>query len=160
MIIFSILILLINEHGEYFHHMRWSSFFFFKHMKFLSYKSFTFLVRVFPNLLCYYFRLLWSVLLPSFFFSPFTARQLIAWVNFVSSHLFTSYKSSLVEFLESLISLIYTTMSTTNNQTLISSYTICIRLISFSCHISLAETSSTTLKRIWTKWAAISSSWF
>jgi hypothetical protein len=52
--------------------------------------------------------------------------------------------SSLVEFLGSLI---YTIISSANRDTLTSSFSICIPLISFSCLTSLAITSSTRLNR-------------
>jgi hypothetical protein len=45
MIIFNILFLPIHEHGSSFH-LLWFSIIFFRDLKFLSYRSFTYLVRV------------------------------------------------------------------------------------------------------------------
>jgi hypothetical protein len=58
--------------------------------------------------------------------------------------LFISWRSSLVEFLGSLM---YTLLSSANSYTFISSLPICIPLISFCCLIVLANISSTILNR-------------
>ena len=49
MAIFTMLILLIHEHGRSFHHLISSSFSFLKDLKFLSYRYFPCLVRVIPR---------------------------------------------------------------------------------------------------------------
>jgi hypothetical protein len=59
-----------------------------------------------------------------------------------SLKLFIMFRSSLVEFLGSLI---YTIISSAISDILTSSFPICIPLISFSCQIALARTSSTML---------------
>jgi hypothetical protein len=46
MAVFTILILVMHEHGRFFHLLRSSSISFFRNLKFLSYRSFTCLVRV------------------------------------------------------------------------------------------------------------------
>jgi hypothetical protein len=58
--------------------------------------------------------------------------------------LFIRFRSSLVEFLKSLI---YTIISFTNSDILTSSFPICIPLISFCGLIALARTSRTMLNR-------------
>jgi hypothetical protein len=58
--------------------------------------------------------------------------------------LLISWTNSLVEFLGSLM---YTTTSSANSDTFISSLPICIPLISFCCFIALADTSSNILNR-------------
>ena len=55
-----------------------------------------------------------------------------------------SYKSSLVEFLGSHM---YTNISSTNSESLMSSFPICVPLISFCCLIAVVRTSSTILHR-------------
>lgn len=57
---------------------------------------------------------------------------------------FICCRDSLVEFLGSLL---YTIISSANSDTLISSFSICIPLISFSCLTALTRTSSSILKR-------------
>jgi hypothetical protein len=57
---------------------------------------------------------------------------------------FISCKSSLVEFLGSLL---YTILLSASNETLTSSFPICIPLSSFHCLIAVARTSSTILNR-------------
>jgi hypothetical protein len=49
MAIYTMLILPIHEHGRFFHLLRSSSISFFRDLKFLSYRSFTCLVRVTPK---------------------------------------------------------------------------------------------------------------
>ena len=69
------------------------------------------------------------------------------WVNLVSSHLtkgFISYRSLMVGFLGLLM---YTIISSANNETLTSSFPICIPVISLSCPVVLTRTSSTILNK-------------
>lgn len=61
------LALLIHDHGRFFHLLMSSFNFFSKDLKFLSYKTFTFLVWVTPRYFTW-FGTLWSVLLVWFFF--------------------------------------------------------------------------------------------
>jgi hypothetical protein len=49
MLIFTMLILPIHEHGRFFYHLLSASVSFFRDLKFLSYISFTALVRVIPS---------------------------------------------------------------------------------------------------------------
>ena len=59
--------------------------------------------------------------------------------------MFIIYRSSLVEFLESIV---YTIISSTISNSL-TSFLICILLICFSCLITLAGDSRTILKTYW-----------
>ena len=63
---------------------------------------------------------------------------------FSAATLTIAFRSSLVEFLGSLI---YTILSSANSDIFTSSFLICIPLISFCCGIALARTSSTILNR-------------
>jgi hypothetical protein len=90
MAIFTILILPIHEHGRSFHLLRSSLISFFRNLTFLSYRSFTCLVRVTPIyfiLICDYCE---RCCFPNFFLSLFMLwvdeGHWFVWINFVSSH--------------------------------------------------------------------------
>jgi hypothetical protein len=145
-----ILILQIHEHGKSFHLLR-SSISFFRDLKFLSYQSFTFLVRVIPS----YFILFVTIekgMVSLISFSPclsFVYRKAIDWFELIlypatTLKLFIRFRSSLVGFLGLLI---YTIISSANSDIMTSSFPICIPLMSFCCQIALARTSSTILNR-------------
>ncbi|EDK98251.1 mCG146853 [Mus musculus] len=153
MAIFSILILLIceHEHERSFHLLRSSSISFFRDLKFLSYRSFTCLVRVTPR----YFTLFVTIV------------KGVVSLTSLSAHLFFVYKKG-TDLLELILypatllklfimckeffgrisgSLMYTIISSANCDTLISSFPICISLTSFCCLIALARTLSTILNK-------------
>jgi hypothetical protein len=128
---FTMLILLI--HGRSFHLLRSSLISFFRDFKFLSYRYFTWLVRIIPRHFilfvaiyyegCYFF---------IFFLIPFILRRkaLSKLILYPTTLLkfFIRCRCSLVELLGLLI---YTIISSANSDTLISSFLICISLTSF-----------------------------
>ena len=125
---------------------------FFRDLKFLSYRSFTCVVRVTPR----YFILLFmnnvkSVnylisFLACLSFEYRKATDLFELVLYLATlmKLFISYRSSLVEFLWSLK---YSIISSLNSDILTSSFPICIPLTSFCFLSALARSSSTILNR-------------
>jgi hypothetical protein len=149
--IFTILILLIHKHGRAFHLLRPSSISFFRDLKFLSYRSFTCLVRVTPR---YFILFVTTVkgLISLISFSELSsleyrkATDLFELILYLSTllKLFIKCGSSLVEFLGSPN---YIIISSENSDILTSSFPICIPLTSFCCLITLATTSSTILNR-------------
>ena len=76
----------------------------------------------------------------------FVYRRVTDFLELISTLLkvFISCRSSLVEFLGSLM---YTIISSANNESLTSSFPIRIPLIPLCCRIAIARTSSTILKR-------------
>ena len=145
------MILPIHEHGRSFHLLRSSLISFFRDLKFLSYTSFTSSSSLESNQgILYYLWLLWGCCLPSFFLSLFfLCVEKGHWFELIlypatSLKLFIRFRSSLVEFLGSLI---YTIISSAKNDSFTSSFPICIPLFSFCCLIVLDRTSSTILNR-------------
>jgi hypothetical protein len=145
------LILSIHEHGRSFHLLRSSLLSFFRALKFLSYRSFTSLVSVTPR----YFILFVTIekgVVSLISFSAcltFVYRKAIGLFELIlyqatSLKLFIRLRSSLVEFLWSLI---YTIISSAKSNILTSSFPICIPLISFCCRSVLAGNSSTMVNR-------------
>jgi hypothetical protein len=109
MAIFTILILPIHKHGRSFHLLRSSSISFFRHQKFLSYRSFTCLVRITPRYFTLFVTIVNSVVsLISFSaclsFEYRKATDLIQLILFPATllNLFISCRSFPVEFLGSL----------------------------------------------------------
>ena len=142
--IFTMLILPIHEHERSFHLLRSSLISFFRDLKFLSYRSFTSLVRVTPR----YFILFVTIekgvvsLISLSAYLSFVQRKAIDLFELIlypatSLKLFIRLRSSLVEFLGSLI---YTIISSAKSDILTSSFPICIPLISFCCRIALVYT--------------------
>jgi hypothetical protein len=124
--IFTILILPVQKHGRSFHLLRSSSISFVTNLKFLSYRSFTCLVRVTPR----YFILFVTIVKGVFSLIPFSAclsfeykttTDLFELILYQASllKLFISYRSSLVEALGSLK---YTIISSANSGILTSSF--------------------------------------
>jgi hypothetical protein len=150
MTIFTILILPIHEHGRSFHILRSSLISFFRDLKFLSYRSFTCLVRVTPRYFILFVTIVKGTSLISFpVCLSFVQRKATDWfelILYLSNllKLFIGFRSSLVEFL---VSLKYSIISPANSDILTSSFVICIPLTSFCCLIALARTSSTILNR-------------
>jgi hypothetical protein len=141
---FTMLILPIQEHGRSFHLLRSFSIAFFRD---LSYRSFTCLVRVTPRyVICDYCESVVSLFSFSAHFIICIKEvyyfELILYPDTLLK-LFIS-RCSLVDFLGSLM---YTIISSTNSDTLTSSFPICIPLISFCCLIALARMLNTTLNR-------------
>jgi hypothetical protein len=151
MAIFTILILPVQERGRPFLLLRSSSIYFFRDLKFLSYRSFTCLFRVTPRY-CILFLTIVKDVISLVFFSvslsfeyrePTDLFELILYPATLLK-LLTSCRCSLVEFLGSLQ---YTIISSANSDYLISSFPIFIPLSSFCCLIALCRTSSTILNR-------------
>lgn len=144
------LILPIHEHGKSFHFVK-SSISFFNDLKFLSYRSFTCLVRVTPRyfILCVTIIMNIVSLISTLFHLSFILRKATDGVYLILHPVtllkeFISCSNSLVEFLWSFM---YTIVSTANSESLNSSFSICVPLISFCCLIALAITSSTILNK-------------
>ena len=149
--IFTMLILPIHEHGRSFHLLRSSLISFFKDLKFLSYRYFTSSVRVTPRYFILFATIVKGVVsLISFsaylFFVQRKATDLIELILYsaIAPKLFIRFRSSLVEFLGSLI---YIIISSVKRDIMTSSFPVCIPLISFCCLIALARTSRTILNR-------------
>jgi hypothetical protein len=151
MVNFSILILLAQEHVQSFH-LLISSISFFKALKFMSYRSFTDLVKAtlrYFYIICGYCELFWF---PNFFSIPFIiciekgywymCRDVLILYPATLLKMFISRMSSLVEFLGSLV---YFTISPVNRDTLTSSFPICIPLILSSC----LNAQSKNLSTVW-----------
>jgi hypothetical protein len=147
----TILLLTIHEHERYFHLLRSSLSSFFRDFKFLSYRSFTCLIRVTQR----YFILFVTIVKVSFsyfFFSDSLSFEYekVTYLFELILHLatllnlFIICRSSLVEFLELLK---YTIISSANGDILTSSFPIWIPLTSFCCLIALVRTLSTILNR-------------
>ena len=155
MAIFTMLILSIHEHGRYFHLLRSSSISFFRDLKFLSHRSFTSLVRVTPKYFMLLVTILKGVSLISFSaYLSFVQRKATALIVFILYpatflKLFIRFRSSLVEFLGSLID---TIISSAKNDILTLSFPICIPLIFF-----VVELLWLGLQQLWRKYAALSS---
>ena len=142
MVIFTILILPNHEHERSFHILRSSSISFLRHLKFLSHRSFTCLIKVTPT----YFLLFGTIVRGVISLFSFTAClsfewrkatdlfELILYSNTLLK-LFISLSSSQVELLGSLK---YTMISSANSDILISSLQICIPLTSFHCLIAVS----------------------
>ena len=150
--IFTILILPIHEHGRSFHLLRSSPISFFRDLKFLSYRSFTCLVRVTPrHIICGYYE---GCCLPNFFLSPFIRRAIdlfeLIFYSAILLKVFISCKSSLAEFwgvcvyicMRVCVCVCVYYHSSANRNTLTSSFPICIPLISYCCLIALTRTPS------------------
>ena len=142
------LILPIQEQVRSFHFLVSSSISFFQTLKFLSNRSFTSLVKVTPR----YFMLFVTIvkgdlslisLSVSLFLVYRRATDFLELILYPATLLkvFISYRSSLVEFLGSLM---YTIISSANNESLISSFPIRIPYI----------------EEVWREWTALSCSWF
>jgi hypothetical protein len=151
MAIITILILPIHEHGRSFLFLRFSLVSFFRDLKFLSYTSFTCLVRVTPSYVILFVAIVKDVIsLISFSaclsFEQKKGTDLFEIILHPATLLkfFISFMSSLVEFLGSLK---YMIISSAHSGILTSSFPICITLTSFSCLFALARTSSTMLNR-------------
>jgi hypothetical protein len=151
MAIFTILILTIHEHGGSFHLLKSSLISFFRDLKFLSYRSFTCLVRLILRYFILFVTIVKGVVsLISFSaclsFVYRKATDLFELILYPASSLklFIRLRRSLVEFLGSLM---YTIISSANTDILTSSFPIYILLISFCCLIALTRTSSTILNR-------------
>jgi hypothetical protein len=105
----------------------------------------------------YYLGLLWRVLfLYLLCQSVYPLSRRFVWVNLISSH-FAEVLYQVYVFSGGIWGLLkYTTISSTNSDTLIFFFfLICIPLISLCCLIALARTSSTIRE-----WATLSSPWF
>ena len=143
--------LIFHEHGRSFYLLIASSISFFKDLKFLLYRSFPCSVRVTPRQFMLFVAIVKGdvslISLSTYLLSVYgRATDFFQLILYPATLLkvFTSYKSFLVEFLESLI---YTIISSANSKSLISCFPICILLISFYCLIALVRTSSTILNR-------------
>ena len=90
MFFFTILTLLIHEHGRSFSLLRYSSISFFRDLKFLSNRSFSCFVRVTPRYFISFVTTAKGWNFPNFFLSLFILwvekGYWIVWVNFISSH--------------------------------------------------------------------------
>ena len=131
------LILPIHEHERSFHPLRSSLISFFRDLKFLSYRSFTCLVRVTPSYFMLFVTIVKGVVsLISFSsFYPLSIRRPLIFFELTLYpatllKCFISSRSSQVEFWGLLI---YTIISSANSDILTSSYLICIPLMSFCC---------------------------
>lgn len=132
----------INSWVWRYFHLQISSSFFFSDVNFLSYKSFTFLVRVTP----WYFTL-WKMLFPWFLLSQFVIfiwELLILLINFVSS-CFAESVYKLKEFSGGIYKVTYLYYHIICIKIIL--FSSCILLISFYCLIALAKTLNTMLKR-------------
>jgi hypothetical protein len=103
MAIFTVLILSIHEHGRSFHLLRSFSISFFRDLKFLSYRSFTCLVRVTPRYFILFVTIVKGVIaLISFSsFLSFECRKatgLFELILYPATLLDIKFRSSLVEF--------------------------------------------------------------
>ena len=142
------LFLPIQEHGGSFHFPISSSISFFKDLKFFLNFTFTSVIsvilRYFVNILGYCEGWCFSDLFLSFFFICICDGYCFLSCSYPATFLkvFISIRSSLVEFLGSLI---YTILSSENSKSLTSSFPIWIPLISICCLIPLARTSRTML---------------
>jgi hypothetical protein len=90
MVIFTLLVLQIHDHGRCLHFLRSSLISFLRNLKFLSYRSFICLVRVTPKIfyiICNYCE---GCCCPIFFVSPFIIfikkGYWFAWVSFISRY--------------------------------------------------------------------------
>ena len=85
MAIFTILILPVHEHGRCFHLLRSSSISFFRDLKFLSYRSFTYLVKAIPRYFILFMTIVKGVF-PYFLFSSclsFVQRKATNWFELI-----------------------------------------------------------------------------
>ena len=128
--ILTILILPTHEHERSFHLLSSSLISFFRDLKFLSYRSFTSLVTVTPRYFILFVTIVKGVVsLISFsaylFFMQRKATDLFEIILYLatSQKLFNRFRSSLVEFLGSLI---YSIISSANSDIFTSSFPICI----------------------------------
>jgi hypothetical protein len=126
--IFTILILPIHEHGRSFHLLR-SSNSFFRDLKFLSYRSFTSLVRVTPKYFILFVTIVKGIVSLisfsahiSFVYRKVTDLFELILYPATALKLFIRFRSSLVEFLGSLI---YTIISSANSDILTAYFPIC-----------------------------------
>ena len=145
------LILPIQEQGRSFHFLLSSSISFFKDLKFLSNRSFTSLVRVTPRYFMLFVAIvkgevsLISLSAPlSFLYRRATDFLELILYPATLLKVFINCRSYLAELLGSLM---YTIISSANNESLTSSFPIRIPLIPLCCLIAIARTSSTILKR-------------
>ena len=124
------MLLPIHEHGRSFHLLRSSLISFFRDLKFLSYRSFTSFVRV-MTVYFILFLTIQKVVVSLISFSAclsFVYRKVIDLFNLIlylanAQKQFIGFRSSLVEFL---VSLIYTNISSAKSDILNSSFPICI----------------------------------
>jgi hypothetical protein len=144
------LILSIHEHRRSLHFLR-SSISFLRDLKLLSFRSFTCLVRVTPGYFILFVAIMKGVVSlitysACLFYELRKATDLFELILYLATllKLFISWRSSLVEFLGSIL---YTIVSSANSDTFISSLPICIPLISFCCLTVLANNSNTILNR-------------
>ena len=149
MVTFTKLILLIHKHEGSFLLIA-SSVSSFDFLKFLIRQIFCLLDKRYPQGILYYlgtivkgvvFLISFSL---SFVFKKATGFCELILYSATFLKVFISCRCFSVEYLESLI---YAITSSTNKDTLTSSFLICISLISFSCLIALARTSSTILNK-------------
>lgn len=156
MFILTMLILFIAEHGRSFQLLTSSLISFCKVWKFLSYMSFTCLVRV-PQYILYYLRLWKGFDSVIFFLSPFITciQEGYSFVLFCFAFFLSYFLSSylikcvyrLQEFLARVLgSLMNTFISFLNNDTLTSSFLIHIPLVSFSFSFSSNQKINTLYK--------------
>jgi hypothetical protein len=133
------LIPLIHEHGRSFHLLKSYLISFFRDLKFLSCRSLICLVsytKIFYFISDYCERCCF----PNFFLRSFILCVEDLFLNFISRHfakLFIRYRSSLVEFLGSVM---YAIILSACSDILTSSFTICTPLIFLCCLIALAKT--------------------
>lgn len=127
MVVFILLVLLMNEHGKSFHLQISSSVYFFDALNSLLYKFFNCLIWVTIRI----FYIVWA------FKNGVVSRVLISVCHLITTlflsaasllKIFISYRSSLVEFLGSLM---YIILSSLNRDYLTSFLTIFIPLVSF-----------------------------
>jgi hypothetical protein len=121
---FTILILLVHEHGRSFHHLIFYSISFFRDLESLLFRSFTCLVRVTPRYFTLFVAIVKGVdsLISFSAYSSFVCRRAKAFSPLL---VFISCRSSLVKFL---VSFMFTIISSVNSDTSTSSCSICINL--------------------------------
>ena len=132
MTIFTILILPILNHRKSFHFLRSSLISFFSNLKFLSYRSFTCLVRVTSKYFILFVTIVNDVVYlisysASLYFEYRNATDLLQLISYLSTllKLYIRFRSTLVEFLVSLNHMI---IASTHSDILISSSSIWIPL--------------------------------
>jgi hypothetical protein len=147
----------VYEHGRSFHLLISSSIYFFRDLKFLSYKSFTCLGRITPRCLISFVTIvtgvfslfsfstcLYNTYYTNLYLYNTNFLELILYPATILKVFFISCRSSLIGFLGLLM---YIIISSMNSATLTSSFPIYTSLISFSCLISLARTLNSILAR-------------
>jgi hypothetical protein len=135
---------------------------FLRELKFLSYRSFTCLVRVILRYFILFVTIVSGVcsllFLSTFIICIKGATDLFEGILYLVTlfKLFMSYRSSLVELSGSFT---YIVILSANSDNLTSFFTVWIPLASFCCLISLAKTSTTILNKEG-EWRALSWPWF